>query len=291
MKLMGGPVAGPPHSGGNMLSATHQFMKDAAAYLWSGWGPVSSLLLFVALWEAGHQVYGSLILPSPIETVAALVDMYERGIAGPAAWITAKRAMFGFTVAVLIGSVLGIAAGLSMTAARAMRPIVTVMLGIPPITWVVLALMWFGFGGGSAVFTVIVTTLPMTFAGAMMGTRTLDRGLQDMAKSYKTPFPMLLWDVYLPHILSYLFTAWITALGMAWKIVVMGELLSTTDGLGGEMALTRITMDTSGTLALLLCLLAMLMAVEYLLLEPIKRKMEPWRMDDTAGTANTPKGF
>lgn len=50
-------------------------------------------------------------------------------------------------------------------------------------------------------------------------------------------------------------------------------------------------MDTSGTLALLLCVLAMLMAVEYLLLEPIRRKIEPWRMGSGQGGFNTPKGF
>lgn len=267
-----------------------QYLKDAAAYLWSGWGAASALLLFTALWESGHQIYGSLILPSPIETIQALRGLYDEGIAVPASIITAKRAMFGFLLAASVGSILGIAAGLSMTAARAMRPIITVMLGIPPITWIVLALMWFGMGGGSAVFTVVTTTLPITFAGAMMGTHTLDQGLRDMARSYGTPFTMMLWDVHLPHVLSYLFPAWITGLGMAWKITVMGELLSTTDGIGGEMALTRINMDTAGTLALLLCVLGMLMAVEYLLLEPIRRKMEPWRVTSNQGF-NTPKGF
>lgn len=267
------------------------YLKDAAAYLWSGWGPVSSVLLFVALWEFGHQVYGTLILPSPIQTMQAFVQIYDEGVMLPAAMITAKRAMFGFFVAIGVGSVLGIAAGLSMTASRAMRPIVTIALGVPPITWVVLALMWFGMGGGSAVFTVVVTTLPITFAGAMMGTRTLDNGLHDMARTYHTPFLMMLWDVYLPHVLSYLFPAWITGLGMAWKIAVMGELLSTTDGIGGEMALTRIAMDTPGTLALLVCVLGMLMAVEYLLLEPIQRQLEPWRNTDGPANFNTPKGF
>ncbi len=268
-----------------------QYLKDSCAYLWSGWGAASALLLFTAFWEFGHQVYGSLILPSPVETMQALAALYHEGIATPAAATTAKRAMAGFLMAVGFGSILGMAAGLSMTAARAMRPIVTVALGIPPITWVVLALMWFGMGGGSAVFTVVVTTLPITFAGAMMGTRTLDQSLRDMARCYHTPPLMMLWDVYLPHVLSYLFPAWITGLGMAWKIAVMGELLSTTDGIGGEMALTRISMDTAGTLALLILLLGMLMAVEYLMLEPIQRKLEPWRNKAGQGNFNTPKGF
>jgi NitT/TauT family transport system permease protein len=37
---------------------------------------------------------------------------------------------------------------------------------------------------------------------------------------------MKLFDLYLPHVVSYLFPAWITALGTSWKVVVMAELLS-----------------------------------------------------------------
>lgn len=271
-------------------------LKDALAYLWSGWGPVASLLLFTALWEAGHQVYGSFILPSPVEAGRAVGRFFtdgqgldSRGL--EASLLSAQRAIGGFFAASILGTVFGIMAGLSMTAARAMRPIITVLLGIPPIAWIVLALLWFGLGGASAVFTVLVTVLPITFAGAMQGTLTLDRGLEDMARTYRTPTLMMLIDVHLPHVLSYLFPAWITALGMAWKITVMGELLSTDDGIGGEMALTRTNLDTAGTMGWILILLAMLLFVEYLILEPIKRRMEPWRTPSRGATNAAPKGF
>ena len=268
-----------------------RLIREALAYVWSVWGPAASLFLFAALWELGHQAYGSFILPSPIEAGAALIELFEQGIGQSAAVPTAQRAVTGFLTAGFVGTVLGITAGLSRTAARAMRPIITIMLGVPPIAWIVLALMWFGLGGASALFTVIVTVLPITFAGAMQGTLTLDRGLDEMARIFQAPFPMMLWDVYLPHILSYLFPAWITALGMAWKITVMAELLSTNDGIGGAMAITRTNLDTAGTLGLIVLLLAMLLFVEYAVLEPVKRRMEPWRVSSDDGTAQTPKGF
>jgi len=73
-----------------------QYLKDSAAYLWSGWGATSALLLFTALWEFGHQIYGSLILPSPIETMQSLGGLYDEGIVIPASLITAKRAGFSW---------------------------------------------------------------------------------------------------------------------------------------------------------------------------------------------------
>ena len=269
-----------------------RFLVAAASYLWSGWGPAASLFLFAALWEAGHQVYGDFILPSPVAAGAALIDLFEAGIGRDAALRTAQRAISGFLIAGLIGSALGLSAGLSRTVARAMRPIVTVLIGVPPIAWIVLAMMWFGLGGASALFTVIVTVLPITFTAAMQGTLTLDQGLEDMARTFHARFWMMLWDVRLPHVLSYLFPAWITALGMAWKITVMAELLSTGDGIGGAMAVTRTNLDTAGTLGLILLLLMMLLFVEYAVLEPLKRWMEPWRTRSRpSSTGLDPKGF
>ncbi len=252
-------------------------LKDALAYLWDGWGAAVGLLMLIALWELGHTVYGSFVLPAPIETVESLASLQEAGKLGPAAWTTALRAIGGFLAAGLVGSLFGIVAGLSMTSARAVRPIVTVLLGVPPIAWIVLALLWFGPGGMTPVFTVVVTALPITFAAAVEGSRTLDQGLEDMARVFNAPFLMVLWEVHLPHILSYLFPAWITALGMAWKVAVMAELMASDSGIGAEMALARVNLETGEAMAWVIAVVGLLLAAEYLVLEPIKRKIEPWR--------------
>lgn len=88
---------------------------------------------------------------------------------------------------------------------------------------------------------------------------------------------MSLTDIYLPHMLSYLFPAWITALGSSWKVVVMAELLATADGVGAALAVSRAQLDSAASLAWILAVLALLLAAEYLALEPIKRLAERWR--------------
>ena len=247
------------------------------AYLWEGWGAAVGLFLLLAAWQACHEAYGSFVLPSPLESFAGLWRMIEDGRAPPAASLTAARAVLGFLAAGLLGSVLGIAAGLSMAAARAVRPVVTVLLGIPPIAWIVLALLWFGTGGLAPVFTVVVAAFPIAFAGAVEGTRTLDRGLEGMARSFGASGWMMLWDVHVPHILSYLFPAWVSALGTAWKVTVMAELLGADDGIGAGLAVARTNLDTAEAMGWIVAVVVMLLAVEYLLLHPIKRRVERWR--------------
>src|SRR5690606_16223693 len=143
---------------------------------------------------------------------------------------------------------------------------VTLLLGMPPIAWLVLAMLWFGMGDATPVFTVFVACFPVVFAGAMQGARTLDNQLKDVARAYRLPWHMLLADVYLPHVLSYLFPSWITALGISWKVVVMAELLTTVDGVGAALAVSRAQLDTATSLGWIVAVLGLLLAAEYLLL-------------------------
>jgi NitT/TauT family transport system permease protein len=258
----------------NLLRA---WVSGIPAYLWSGWGALASLFMFLALWDWGAQVYGELMLPAPLATFERFVGLMDEGAAWPELAVTAKRALLGFALSLAVGSVLGLLAGLSMTASMMSRPIVTVLVGMPPIAWLVLALLWFGSGDATPVFTVFIACFPIVFVGALQGTRTLDDQLKDVARAYRLPARMTLTDVYLPHVVSYLFPAWIAALGMSWKIVVMAELLSTADGVGAALAVTRSHLDTAASMAWIAAVVVLLLAVEYLVLEPIKREVEGWR--------------
>jgi len=252
-------------------------IKNFPRYLWGGWGALSSLFLFIALWEIGHDWYGELVLPSPLSTFFRVVGMFQSHEMIGEILITLKRAFIGFFTAIIFGTSLGLFAGFFATASIMSRPIVTILMGMPPIAWIVLAMIWFGMGDGTVVFTVVVASFPIVFMGALQGTRTLENHLTEMGESFKTPFLMKLTDIYFPHIFSYIFPAWVTALGMSWKIVVMSELLSTNDGLGAALAVSRSQLDTTGALALVMVSVGSLLMVEYLILEPIRREVEQWR--------------
>lgn len=246
-------------------------------YLWGGWGAVASLLAMFALWDLGNRLYGSLILPSPLESLQALLALWQDALLTEALQTTATRALTGFGIAIALGSAGGIVAGLSLTAAVIARPLVTVLQGTPPIAWVVLALIWFGASDASPVFVVVIATAPLVFIGALQGTRTRDGELDEMARAYRLGRGRRFVSVYLPHILSYLFPAWISALGIAWKVVVMAELLTTPDGVGAGLAVARSHLDMASAMAWIISVVALLLIAEYLLLEPVKRRLEIWR--------------
>lgn len=259
------------------MNALFNILKGFPRYLWSGWGAIASIFLFIAVWDVGHQVYGDLILPAPKATFIAAWEMLQTENIWQDIKITLHRAVIGFFLSVSLGSVLGLLAGLFVTASIMSRPLITILMGMPPIAWIVLAMIWFGMSDETVIFTVVVASFPIVFVGALQGTRTLEGDLKDMSDSFKAPLWMKFIDVYFPHIFSYLFPAWIAALGMSWKIVVMAELLSTSDGIGAVLAVARSHLDTTSALALVSILVGSLLLIEYLLMEPVKREVEQWR--------------
>lgn len=253
------------------------FIGWAGRYVWSIWAGAAGLFCVAAAWQAGHEFYGSFILSSPLETLHEVGAILREPWFAQAAWETATRSFAGFVLAVGIGTILGAITGYSFAAMRLMRPVVTVILGVPPIAWIVLALIWFGSTGGSAVMTVVVAALPISFAGGLEGVVTRDRALDAMARSFGAGPWLRFRTITLPHLVSYLFPAWTTTAGTAWKVTVMAELLSNTGGIGGALANARALFDIPRVMALIVTVVAFALFTEYVLLNPLRDRLERWR--------------
>ncbi len=259
------------------MESIKKIIKDFPAFLWGGWGAMASIFLFIALWDVGSQVYGDMILPSPMLSFKSVIGLFSDKEFLSNLYLTIERVAVGFGLSLVLGTILGLIAGFFVTASITSRPIITILMGMPPIAWIVLAMIWFGMGDATVEFTVVVASLPIVFIGALQGTRTLEDKYEEMADTFKVPFLMKFTDIYLPHIFSYIFPAWVSALGMSWKIVVMAELLAASDGIGASLAMARSQLDTTTAMALVVIMIGLLMIAEYIFLEPIKQEVEKWR--------------
>ena len=246
-------------------------------YLWQGWAGLSGVLCLIALWQAGHEIYGSFVLPSPGETFASILQLWQRPDFLTIVGQTANRALTGFALATVLGTAAGLLAGYSLAAMRLMKPMVTVLLGVPPIGWIVLALIWFGSSGGTAIMTVLIASAPMSFAGALEGVAKRDRQLDVMAQSFGASWFYRLRTVTMPHVLSYLFPAWTTTAGSAWKVTVMAELLSNSGGIGSELATARALFDIPQVTAWLAITVMLALFLDYGVLHLLREGLERWR--------------
>ena len=245
-------------------------------YLQGGFCGLGVICLAVALWQLGSQVFGEFLLPAPKAVFARAWEIlanYEKNDIV----ISLIRALIGIGVSCAAGIALGLIAGSYRSFAAFLKPFVTILLSTPPIIWVVLALFWFSFGDASTIFTVIVTTLPLTFASSMIGMMSIDRRLEEFFDAYKLGVWAKIRHLYLPHLTSYIISSVSVAVGMGVKIVVMAELLGATDGVGSKIADARVLLDTTSVMGYVVLIIGLVMLFEYLIAEPIKILLMPWK--------------
>ncbi len=245
-----------------------------------------SLGIFLGLWQLGAMHYGSVVLPSPKETAIALKNLAITGKLGDALLTTSFHLLVAFTLAVLLGIILGIIAGIKLWFKKAISPIISALQGIPPIAWIVLTLLWFGTGNAVPIFTITVATLPIMFLGAVEAIQTFPTPLLEMASLFRTPRNMLLRELYFPHLLAYIFPSLVAGLGLSWRVAVMAELLSSETGIGAELNLARINLDTDEVMAWIAIVVCSIWVSEYLLLRPLRRRLQPWRCIQTTTDIN-----
>lgn len=246
-------------------------------FLWSGWAGLSGLCVFAAGWQIGHETYGSFVLPSPAETTHAMEPLLADAESWELLGMTAGRALLGFSVAAGIGTLAGTLAGSHPALMRLARPQITLLLGVPPIAWIVLLMIWFGNGTGTVVTTAATACLPIVFLGAAEGIAGRDRGLDDMARAVGAGPLARFFRISLRQMLHSVFPPLVMALGTAFKAAIMAELLANAGGVGEQLAVARANLDVAGALAWILLSIVALIAVEYGLLQPLQAEFETWR--------------
>ncbi|RKE83299.1 ABC transporter permease subunit [Rhizobium sp. AG855] len=246
-------------------------------FLWSGWAGLSGLAVFAAVWQLGAETYGSFVLPTPAATIRTLFGLIANPDNRLLVLSTSLRAVAGFSLAAVVGTMVGVLAGYHPAVMRLARPQVSLLLGIPPIAWIVLLMIWFGMGAGTVIATAAIAALPLVFVGAAEGIQTRDRALEDMARMAGLSPLIRLFKISLRQMLHALFPSLVMALGTAFKAAVMAELLANAGGIGGALANARAALDVEAALAWILLSVIALISVEYGIVQPLRAEAEVWR--------------
>ncbi|MFB2937388.1 ABC transporter permease [Aerosakkonemataceae cyanobacterium BLCC-F154] len=238
---------------------------------------VLSILCILGFWQFGANLYPKAILPSPGETLTALMQVLFSRSLPEAIASTMLHSLGGFSIAAVAGISLGLIAEMQGFIRRMLMPIATALQGIPPIAWIVLSVLWFGMGDANSIFTVALAIFPLIFIATIEGLQTTDPRLLEMAKTYKLQGLMLVREVYLPQLISILFPAIASSLGLAWRVGIMSEVLSGTTGIGAELNKARGNFDTATVMAWIVIIAVLILTWDYLILRRVRNYLMPWR--------------
>lgn len=236
-----------------------------------------SVAILLAVWTLGTFLLGPRQLPSPAAVATTMAAEAASGALFSNLAITLARVAAAFTLAMAAGTALGIAMGRSRTTDGLLDLPLIVLLNLPALVIVVLAYIWAGLTETAAIAAVAINKFPNTAVTVREGTRALDAGLDEMARVYRFDRMKRLQHLILPQLAPFIAAAARSGLSLVWKIVLVVELLGRPNGVGFEIGTAFQLFDVARILAYALSFVAVIVAIEYLLVQPLERRVTRWR--------------
>lgn len=185
-----------------------------------------SVILLISIWKIISIVYNSsLILPSPESTIIATVKLFSSENFIIVVGITILRGLIGFAISLIFGIGIGILAGINSSFNAFLKPILVTIRSTPVISLILLALIWFKVDT-VPIFIGFLTMFPFICTNIIDGIKNVDKDLVEMALFYKIKKTKIIKEVYLPAITPFIFSGASSAMGIGWRAIIIGEVLS-----------------------------------------------------------------
>lgn len=240
-----------------------------------------SVGLLLALWMAVAVLAGDpRTMPSPLAVAGRIGALAGSGELWLHAGATLARVGASFAIAMAVGIALGLWMGRSRTADHWLNPGLVIALNIPALVVIVLAYIWIGLNEIAAVAAVALNKIPVTAVMLREGARALRPDLDDMARAFRMGRWARLRHVVLPQLAPHVAAAARAGIALIWKIVLVVEFLGRSNGVGFKIHLLFSSFDVAGVLAWALSFVAVMLAVDLLVLRPWEAGANRWRRDE-----------
>lgn len=214
--------------------------------------PVPILLLL--FWDRGVYFGWTLplgvnmtFLPTPVEVGQRLWDFAFGGVMDDTysgtMWshlgASTSRVLQGFGLAVAVAVPLGVLMGRSKLAFRMLDPTVNLVRPIPVTAWAPLALLIIGFGDRSTVFLVFLAAIFPILLNTIDGVKQVPNRLMEASAMLGTPPFQALYKTVIPAAAPSIVSGMRIAMGLSWVILVVGETVGISTGLGALITQAR----------------------------------------------------
>ena len=195
--------------------------------------------LLLALWQ--WVAVKNPDLPTPLKTLPVLVEMLkkpmydngpnDKGI-GIQVFLSLQRVFTGFGVGSLIAIPVGLLMGASKPVMKMLNPVVQVLRPVSPLAWYPIGLTVLRDSPKAVIFAIVITSLWPTLINTMVAVAGLPDDFRNVARVFRFSPLQYLFKVVLPYALPQILTGLRLSMGIAWVVIVAGEMLAGGTGIG-----------------------------------------------------------
>lgn len=240
----------------------------ALARTWSATWPKA---LAVAIVLAGWQVVvwsgwrDPWVLPGPGTALATLRDFLTEGTFWQAIGITMSRAVIGFAIAIVLGTVLGALVAQIRPLRAAIGSLLAGLLTMPSIAWLPLAILLFRLSESAILFVIVIGAAPSIAGGLVNG---IDY-IQPILLRAGRVLGLRGWSLYRSVILPASLPSYVSGLkqgwAFAWRGLMAGELMviiAARPSIGVQLNQQQEYNDAAGMLAMMIVILVIGIVVD-----------------------------
>jgi NitT/TauT family transport system permease protein len=246
-----------------------------AAALWLPYMVFCICLL--GLWEVMARVTASPLVPNVSEVFGEMRRLVVGGFALRQIGITLGRILAGFGVAFVISLVVGIAAARSVAFRRFCDPGIILGLTVPGLVWALLCVIWFGVGLTTPIVAIALGIGPVMVLHVLQGMKAVDSEIVEMAHVFRLSTRDRLIHIWIPSLIPHLIGGARVGLSLAWKVIVLVELFGLSNGVGYQLNSEFSSQNVAGVLAWTIVFWAVMVAIEYGVLQSLERASSQWR--------------
>ena len=222
------------------------------------------------------------VLPTPSEVGGFMWDEFitdtlARKNLYETFFISLRRLMSGFIIAMVLGTALGLAMGLSRATNAFCHDWTMAILAMPALAWALFNSIIFGFDDRGPILTVILAGIPFVIVNVREGVRNTPRELFDMARSFKVPQSKVIRHVLVPSLMPFMFAAARYCFSIGWKGLVIAEVFGGQDGAGWTIKFWYDAHRAHGVVGYAAFFVIFAILFERLVFEPISRRAFRWR--------------
>ena len=222
----------------------------------------ASTLVLVAAWQIASFFFPHYLFPPVQDIVVRTVEIFVDLPLLIEVLLTALRIFGGLLGAFLLGCVLALIIGRSPFVESYFTPVLVFLQGIPALSWVVIAIIWFHGIEFRILFIMVITTLPAFTFQILDAFRSMSKDLFEMTMSFRPSRWTLFRVLIVPTIVPGILTAWKVNVGNAARVVVVAELVGATGGVGYQLLLQQQLFDMAGAIAWTLQLVLFVLVVQ-----------------------------
>jgi NitT/TauT family transport system permease protein len=194
--------------------------------------PLAAVALLLAVWYYAVLWTGTKVFPSPISVEKGFAELLQKHLLWPDIEDSLRRVAIGYAAAALIGIPLGLCLGWFPSANQVVNPLLQLLRPISPIAWIPVAIIFFGIGDKPAIFLVFLGALFPIVVACAGGVSNVPHIYRRAARNFGLSNLQLLCRVVFPAALPQMLVGLRIALGIAWLVVVAGEMIAVDSGLG-----------------------------------------------------------